>query len=695
MRVDSRKFLSVGVLVLISTLAVNGATSKEAAIVKDVAFSNNGDSLEAKITASEDSKYTYFELKQPHRLVVDFHGIQNSISFKEKQIDAAGVERVRTSLFSDKNRKATRIVFDLTKDVRYRVIEDGGGIVRIVFGETARAPENLTAGPVMIPEPSRYSFSTWSSPAAKLRSVLPPAEPVFAVPEPPAEAPAQIAQNSAPVVSQPSASPAAPQAPAVVAAVAPALVPLVTPSPVMAAAEASMRQETRVTVVPTTPPIVAATTPTPTPQYSGEIVSFDLKDYDIKDFFRLISEISGLNVVLDPNVSGTVNLVLRDVPWDQALDVVLKNYQLGGQLQGNVLRIATNAALQGEQTAQKALKDAQDLATPLVTHIYPLNYTKSDAVSTILQRLLTARGTIIQDARRNALIVTDLPSQFSNLETMLKFLDTPAKQVEIEARLLQANKSFSKDIGNQIGFLFGNRTGNVITGLPGLNSPFTRTPPPRATSGSNLPLVSNFPAAATSGLAFLIQPGGDILLDEIIGAAEARGTAKLISRPRVTTQNNIAATIQQGTQIPVQTNVNNTITVSFQSFTLNLSVTPQITDAGTILLQVNITNSQPDFARAVNGVPSIATQSATTQVLIPDGGTAVIGGILIDTDSINVRQVPGLGNLPVIGNLFKNTNTIKSTAELIFFITPRIKPMDAVTVLAPGDENPSTQPQQR
>src|SRR5438552_17362335 len=153
MKVDSRKFLSVGVLVLLSTLAVNGAASKEPAIVKDVSFQNNGDILEAKITASEDSKFTYFELKQPHRLVVDFRGIQNTISFKEKKLDAAGVERVRTSLFSDKKRQATRIVFDLVKDVPYRVIEDGGGVVRIVFGETVRAPLNLTAGPVMIPEP--------------------------------------------------------------------------------------------------------------------------------------------------------------------------------------------------------------------------------------------------------------------------------------------------------------------------------------------------------------------------------------------------------------------------------------------------------------------------------------------------------------------------------------------------------------
>jgi len=184
-----------------------------------------------------------------------------------------------------------------------------------------------------------------------------------------------------------------------------------------------------------------------------------------------------------------------------------------------------------------------------------------------------------------------------------------------------------------------------------------------------------------------MKAGGDILLDEIITASEAKGTAKLISRPKVITQNNIAATVSQGTQIPVQTNVNNTISTQFLRFTLNLTVTPQITEAGTILLTVSIENSQPDFARAVNGIPSVSTQQAQTQVLIPDGGTAVIGGILLDNDSVNIRQVPGLGSIPIVGNLFKSTSTIKSTSELIFFVTARIKPQDALTLADPGEAN--------
>ena len=185
------------------------------------------------------------------------------------------------------------------------------------------------------------------------------------------------------------------------------------------------------------------------------------------------------------------------------------------------------------------------------------------------------------------------------------------------------------------------------------------------------------------GLAFLIQPGGDVLLDAIVTAAEASGRAKLLSSPRITTQNNQPATVSQGTQIPVQTNVNNTVTTSFIDFSLNLTVTPQITAAGTILLTVALENSVPDFARSVSGIPSVASQKAKTQVLIPDGGTAVIGGIYVDTDTNNVRQVPGFGSIPILGYLFKETVVSKSTSELIFFVTPKVKSLDQIIAAVP------------
>ncbi len=628
---DSRKLLTVGVLLLLLTLAVNGAASREAAAVKDVSINSAGSSLEVRIATSERAQYTYFELSHPHRLVVDFHGIQNNVGFKEKSIDMAGVARVRTSYFTDKNRKAARIVFDLAENVPYKISDDADGNVRVLFGEEPAV--TLVAGPNLVPAPS-----VPESEAKPLPSVV--QVPATPAPQPP---------------------PPAPQAPAA---------PAATPVPATPAS-------------PQIPPSLAQNQKPQT--YNGEIIDIDVKDLDLKDFFRLIGSISGLNVVVDSSVAGTQTMTLTGVPWDQALDVVLKYNNLGSQLQGNVLRIARNETLQAEENARKTLQDSREQIADLMTKTYILNYTKVDAVTPMVTKMLSgARGSIIPEPRRNALIVTDLPTQFSKIDQLVQFLDVPAQQVEIEARLLSANKSFSKELGTQLGFILGNKSNNKIAG-PGStgSSPFTRSPSPGVTvGGASVPLNVNLPAAGTSGISFLMGFGADVILDEIITAAEARGTAKVISRPKVVTQNNQAATVQQGTQIPVQSNQNNTVSVQFLQFALQLNVTPQITDVGTILLTVAIENSQPDFARAVNGIPSVSTQKAQTQVLIPDGGTAVIGGILLDTDSSNLRQVPGLGSLPLIGHLFKNQGMIKSTAELLFFITPRILPQDNLNILA-------------
>lgn len=636
---DSNKILAFVVMLLAFTLAVHAVVPKGTAAVKevkDVVVTPSGDFLEARITTTAPARVTYFELAGPRRLVVDFHDLQNSIGFKEKVVWVGGVERIRTSLFTSKDRSATRIVFDLTDKAHYQVLDEKTQAVRVKFGEMSSAIQ--TEAPVRI--------------------VPPPVAPI------PAPLPAAPVSLVASLTAQDVRAPVVP--PVILASAAPVGRP-------------------QINSVPPAAPGSTLSAPAQASQYSGELVSFDVRDLEFKDFFRLISETSGINIITDLDVNGTLPMLrLTEIPWDQALDVVLKQNQLRGELQGNVLRIAKVSTLLAEEAARKSQLDAKDAQAELVTHTYILNYTKADAVAATLTKSVSKRGEILQDLRKNALIVTDIPSQFAKVDQMVKFLDTPAQQVEINARLLSANKSFSKDIGSQLGLLFGNKSGNMVTGGSGAVSPFKQTPAPRATTGgTGVPLVSNLPAAATSGLAFLIQPGGDVLLDEIITMEEASGRAKLISSPSIITQNNQAATVSQGTQIPVQTSVNNTVSVSFITFALNLSVTPQITEAGTILLTIQLENSVPDFARAVNGIPSVATQQAKTQVLIPDGGTAVIGGIYVDTDSLNVRQVPGLGSVPVIGRLFKETATIKSTSELFFFVTPKIKSMDQVLVTLP------------
>jgi len=677
---DSRKALAFGMFLLAFTLVVQavGPASgpKETSAVnavKDVSFMAAGDSMEARITTTGPARFTYFELTGPRRLVVDFHDLLNGVAFKEKQVASTGVERVRAGLFQDKDRNVTRIVFELTSEAQYQIVDDKSEMVRVVFGHPTaivppanplhsepaartapsavvvetHAPANLVAGPVTVPEMKQSQKAVPTLPRFNPQTVTLTAED----------------SKSPQMVSGLMLASALPVAPA---------------------------GQSQINVGPQSAPGGALSTAPQGTQYTGEIVSFDVRDLDLRDFFRLISETSGLNVTTDQNVSGTLPVFrLTDVPWDQALDIVLKQNHLRGELQGNVLRIATAATLQSEDTARKAALDAKDAISPLETHTYILNYTKASVVQTTLTQgtasVVSKRGDISKDDRKNALIITDIPGQFSKIDQIIKFLDTPADQVEIEGRLLSANKSFSRDLGSQLGLLFGNRTGNILTGASGANSPVTvvNGASPRVQSGTGTPLLSNLPAAATSGLAFLIQPGGDVLLDAIVTAAEASGRAKLLSSPRITTQNNQAATVSQGTQIPVQTNVNNTVTTSFIDFSLNLTVTPQITAAGTILLTVALENSVPDFARSVNNIPSVASQKAKTQVLIPDGGTAVIGGIYVDTDANNVRQVPGFGSIPILGYLFKNTVVSKSTSELIFFVTPKVKSLDQIIAAVP------------
>jgi type IV pilus assembly protein PilQ len=395
----------------------------------------------------------------------------------------------------------------------------------------------------------------------------------------------------------------------------------------------------------------------------------------------LIGEISGLNIVLDPDVKGTLTIFLNDVPWDQALDVVLKNNSLGKQLEGNVLRIAANSTLEVEEAQRKRLSDARVVAAELQTETRVLSYAKAADLSIVLKKVLSPRGDIIVDPRTYSMIISDIPAKFPAIDALIKQLDKKIKQVEIEARVIAATRDFVRDVGIQWGAIMGNNSQNKIAGALAGN-PFSRTPPPSVSvppsSGSGgatnaIPLNVNLGAnAPTSALFTAIGFSTNFILDTIITAAERSGSAKLLSKPKIITQDNIEGFVQQGVKIPVQTTINNTVSVQFFDFALKLKVTPQITDEGTIMLNVDIENSTPDFSRQVQGVPTVNTQQTKTTVLVTNGGTVVVGGVLIDNEQKNVRQVPGFGNIPLIGYLFKNNSITKQTQELIFFLSPKI-----------------------
>jgi type IV pilus assembly protein PilQ len=416
-------------------------------------------------------------------------------------------------------------------------------------------------------------------------------------------------------------------------------------------------------------------------KYTGEPISVNLKDVDLKDFFRLIHEISGLNIVLDPNVRGTLTLVLDDVPWDQALDVVLHNNGLGRDLEGSILRIAALDTFRKEAEEQRARTDAQALAVNKITVTRFLSYGRAKDVMPTIKKLLTTRGEVLADDRTNALIISDIPSIIPGLDRLITQLDRKTMQVEIEARVVSATRNFAQSFGTQLGFAWGNGStqigGNPTTG----SSPITYTSSsgtfPYFTSGGTIPLFSNLaPTGNTSGLGFSTAVG-NYRVDVLLSAAESRGLAKVLSRPRVVTQNNVTAVVRQGYRIPIvtQSQLGGPATTTYIDAFLRLTVTPQITIENTIFLAVDVENTTPDFGNStttVGGNPSLLTQQATTQVLVSDGGTVVIGGVIQTSSSINVQQVPWLGNIPILGNLFKSRSVTTSTQELIFILSPKI-----------------------
>jgi type IV pilus assembly protein PilQ len=420
------------------------------------------------------------------------------------------------------------------------------------------------------------------------------------------------------------------------------------------------------------------------PKYTGEPISVNLKDVDLKDFFRLIHEISGLNVVLDPNVKGTLTVVLDDVPWDQALDIVLKNNDLARELEGNVLRIATVETLRKEAEARRAQIDAEALAVDKVSVTRFLSYAKAKDVLITVKKFLSQRGDVVADDRTNAIVINDIPKVMPTIDRLLTQLDRKTQEVEIEARVVAATRNFARDIGTQLGFGWGNGTsaiggnaqaGSSPTTVGGLTPGYiTTTSSSGAGSGATIPLFSNLGSTSpTSGLTFL-NASNTVRIDAVLSMAESRGLLKVLSRPRIVTQNNILAQVKQGVRVPIvtQAQLGGPPTVTYVDAFLRLTVTPQITSESTIFLNIDVENTTPNFGQEVQGNPELITQQATTQVLVTDGGTVVIGGVIQTQNSININQVPLLGNIPYLGNLFKHTQVSTSNQELIFFITPRI-----------------------
>ena len=473
------------------------------------------------------------------------------------------------------------------------------------------------------------------------------------------------------------------------------------------------------------------------PGFVGEPINLNVVNADIRDILNYITEQYGVNFVIDSSVAAVpVTVNVQDVPWNIALDAVLKANRLGVETSGNILRVATNEVLAKESETQKVINDSRLDASPLVTEFIRLNYARASgtlaqaAGSTgafsggatnlsfsggaggdatggsgdqgllpIISRRLSRRGSIEVDGRSNTLIITDVKENIDAIRQLTAILDQPEPQVEIETRIVIAQHNFSRDLGAQLsaGVLNLGRGGlaNIST-LPatstsssggggggsggGSGSGITSGPNPQGVfgglAGTNQPIGALGAAAASTVIGLTTGLFGTAQISALITMAETRGEAKTVATPRVTALNNRPAQIESGSQIPVQTTQaasgTAVVTTTFVSVPLRLSITPQITDAGTVILRVTIENNTINTGIAVGGVPGIDTQRMQTEVLVPDGGTTVMGGVLADTEGTTRQRTPGLASIPILGNLFKRKLVTRQNSEILFFITPHI-----------------------
>jgi type IV pilus assembly protein PilQ len=636
-------------------------TTVTAAVISSVAITQAPERAAVRVEGEGRLNVHAGRMQNPDRLVLDFAGARLAV---QRTVIPGISDPVRGVRVGQYRPDVARVVVDLTAATPYQVSRDGEAVVIYFETPSATPVESLPSTTILTSRQNEKTRPEFHYSAAPPRLVAGHSVKDLKISAPRFALPGELTQPSITLASfSEKKGPVRPD------------------STTQQAAQQAVQQATTAATMATSSQAQAAAAPSPAAgKYTGEPISVNLKDVDLKDFFRLIHEISGLNVVLDPAVKGSLTIVLDEVPWDQALDIVLQNNSLDKQLSGNVLRIASRATLKNEAETQRDLEKAQAEAIAPVTVPRVLSYAKASALAPILKKFLSSRGDILFDDRSNQLIIRDIPSTIPTIDNLIRNLDRKSQQVEIEARVVSASRSFALDIGTQLGFAGRTTSGRSIIGgdsVVGTSTVTSATPPflTAVGSGNSLPLNTNLGAGAPTSGVFLGHRSPNFAVDFFITAAEAKGVGKLLSKPKVITQNNEKATVKQGTKIPIQTTINNTISVQFIDAVLKLEVTPQITAEGTVFMDVLVENTQIDNGiPRVQGIPALNTQSAETKVTVADGGTVVIGGVIISSQRTDIQQVPLVGSLPLIGNLFKRTSVTTTAQELIFFLTPRIIP---------------------
>src|SRR5215510_4815983 len=704
------------------------ADLRPATLIRAVHSEAAGDALRIVVAADGTTQYKDFVLQNPWRIVVDITGVRSAFGNKTTTVGNGQVERFRVGQPAP---NVVRLVLDTKSKVPYNVVRDGENLV-ITIGDASalqnseqRKPEVRVAGDRVENKSDNGKQADQSAKQATDTSNL-------------------LAQaNRGRVTPQPNRSLPSPTQPAP------------TPSEAKSAAMPATQPAVNRSVNDVARP--GSNTSGQSGKrsdlafcdsgYVGGLISFDLRSgVDIRDMLRFISQQYGVNFIVDKSVSSVpVDIRVTDIPWNQVMESVLKANRLGAvcESNGRLIRIATLAAVKEEEDQQLAIREAQSNQVPLTTKILHLKYARAagqlagrgasgggggggssssssggmgngvsgvGSLRSIVESRLSKRGRVEVDIRTNSLIVTDLPEYMQVVEEMIAKLDRPEPQVEIEARIVIANRNFLRDIGTELagaavaangrGGLFETTPVQVVNGGLQPGGPNSGSGGSGGGSGSgaggaggsgsgsnqnkglgpNLigPFADTALRAGVANTVLSLTTGaiGTGLLSMALSAQETKGQIRTIASPRVTTTDNKTAEIVNGVQIPVQTVSNNTITTTFVTAALRLEITPQIVEEnGQVLMHVVAENNTVNFALAGqfnNGTPGINTQSAESTVLVGDGGTTVMGGINIDSESHTINRTPGVSRLPLLGELFKKRSTRRGGDEILFFITPRI-----------------------
>jgi len=612
--------------------------------LKKIETSGSGADTEVQIATDGQASYSAFKLDKPARIVIDLAGIKDKLTKNTIEVDDSVVKRIRAAQFKP---EITRVVLDLSEPTAYNISRSGDRL-RVTFGEAAKAA------------PAEIKVAEVAQPAVE------PAKP----------APADVLSQVSPIAD--NATWKMPQdashgATAIIHAqdqVPPPPAPRTSRTPTLTSAPAQPMPATTENVFSPAPaPVVAGvlggsrTLSAGEKVFTGEPISLNLKDADIKDVLRTFAQLTGLNVAVDPNVSGSVTVDFVDVPWDQALDLILRQNGLSYVLEGNVMRVGTLAKLSEEAAANRRLAEEERLNVPLTTVSFKLSYARSQDVAALLKEIASPRARIIVDMRTNQLIISEIPTYLATMRNLIESVDVANRQVVIEARIVQTTKTFVQQYGFNWGFRgtldpsLGTGTGLIFPSrVDAVGGPFN--------FGAGNPVLS-------FSLANVL---GTFTLDMALLATETEGLARIISAPRVQTQDNVPAEIQSGVQIPFQTRVNFTTTISYVDATLRLSVTPQITEAGTVIMDIAVQKTDPQPGLIIEGAAGtpLSTRQARTKLMVRDGGTAVIGGIYQTIENRAQTRMPFLHQIPVLGALFRTHNINNQFDELLIFITPRI-----------------------